>query len=93
MTERIIPVADLRYLHAVPHIPDVLTPATGLLSDTLSRPLRDLRISVTDPCNSRCVYFMPNVVFDPSYQFLPHSSLLPCEDITRIAKIFIAHCE
>ena len=59
MTERIIPVADLRYLHAVPHIPEILTPANGLLSDTLSRPLRDLRISVTDRCNFRCVYCMP----------------------------------
>jgi cyclic pyranopterin phosphate synthase len=54
MTERIIPVADLRYLHAVPHIPDVLTPANGLLSDTLSRPLRDLRISVTDRHTAPC---------------------------------------
>ena len=91
MTERIIPVADLRYLHAVPHIPEILTPANGLLSDTLSRPLRDLRISVTDRCNFRCVYCMPKEVFDTSYQFLPHSSLLSFEEITRIAKIFIAH--
>ncbi len=91
MTERIIPVADLRYLQAVPHIPETLIPATGLLSDKLGRPLRDLRISVTDRCNFRCVYCMPKEVFDKDHQFLPHSSLLSFEEITRIAKIFIAH--
>ncbi|MEY4368679.1 MAG: molybdenum cofactor biosynthesis protein [Pseudomonadota bacterium] len=91
MTERFIPVADLRYLQAVPHIPKTLTPATGLLSDQLARPLRDLRISVTDRCNFRCVYCMPTEVFDKDYQFLPQSSLLSFEEITRVAKIFIAH--
>ncbi len=91
MTERIIPVADLRYLQAVPHIPQPLIPATGLLSDRLGRPLRDLRISVTDRCNFRCVYCMPKEIFDKDYQFLPHGLLLSFEEITRIAKIFIAH--
>ncbi len=91
MTERIIPVADLRYLQAVPHIPQPLIPATGLLSDKLGRPLRDLRISVTDRCNFRCVYCMPKEVFDKDYQFLPHGLLLSFEEITRVAKIFIAH--
>ena len=91
MTERIIPVADLRYLQSVPHIPETLTPATGLLSDTLGRPLRDLRISVTDRCNFRCVYCMPKSVFDKDYQFLPHELLLSFEEITRLTKIFIAH--
>ena len=91
MTERIIPVADLRYLHAIPTIPATLEPATGLLADKLARPLRDLRISVTDRCNFRCVYCMPKEVFDKDYQFLPHSSLLSFEEITRITKIFIAH--
>ena len=91
MTERFIPVADLRYLQAVPHIPQTLNPATGLLSDQLARPLRDLRISVTDRCNFRCVYCMPKEVFDKDYQFLPQSSLLSFEEITRVAKIFVAH--
>ncbi|MFN5099090.1 MAG: radical SAM protein, partial [Burkholderiaceae bacterium] len=91
MTERFIPVADLRYLQSVPHIPQPLTPATGLLSDRLARPLRDLRISVTDRCNFRCVYCMPKEVFDKDYPYLPHASLLSFEEITRIAKIFIAH--
>lgn len=91
MTERIIPVADLRYLHALPTIPATLSPATGLLADKLARPLRDLRISVTDRCNFRCVYCMPKEVFDKDYQFLPQTSLLSFEEITRITKIFIAH--
>ena len=91
MSERFIPVADLRYLQSVPHIPQPLIPATGLLSDTLARPLRDLRISVTDRCNFRCVYCMPKEVFDKDYQFLPHSSLLSFEEITRVTKIFVAH--
>ncbi len=91
MTERIIPVADLRYLQAVPHIPEKLLPATGLLSDKLGRPLRDLRISVTDRCNFRCVYCMPKEIFDKDYQFLPHGLLLSFEEITRVAKIFVAH--
>ncbi len=79
MTERIIPVADLRYLQAIPHIPEQLVPATGLLSDRLSRPLRDLRISVTDRCNFRCVYCMPKEVFDNNYEFLPQNLLLSFE--------------
>ncbi len=91
MTERIIPVADLRYLQAVPHIPELLTAPTGLLSDKLARPLRDLRISVTDRCNFRCVYCMPKEVFDKDYAFLPHGLLLSFEEITRITKIFVAH--
>lgn len=91
MTERIIPVADLRYLQAVPHIPQPLLPATGLLADRLGRPLRDLRISVTDRCNFRCVYCMPKEIFDKDYQFLPHGLLLSFEEITRVAKIFVAH--
>ena len=91
MTERIIPVADLRYLHAIPTIPAILEPANGLLADKLARPLRDLRISVTDRCNFRCVYCMPKEVFDKDYQFLPQGSLLSFEEITRITKIFITH--
>jgi cyclic pyranopterin phosphate synthase len=91
MTERIIPVADLRHLPNLPTIPADLAPATGLLADTLARPLRDLRISVTDRCNFRCVYCMPKEIFDKDYHYLPHNSLLSFEEITRITKIFIAH--
>ena len=57
----------------------------------LGRPLRDLRISVTDRCNFRCSYCMPKEVFDKQYAFLPHSSLLSFEEITRTARLFVAH--
>ncbi|HSV51715.1 MAG TPA: GTP 3',8-cyclase MoaA, partial [Burkholderiaceae bacterium] len=55
------------------------------------RPLRDLRISVTDRCNFRCSYCMPKEVFDKDYPYLPHSALLTFEEITRLARQFVAH--
>ena len=58
-----------------------------MLLDTLNRPLRDLRISVTDRCNFRCVYCMPREVFDANYEFLPHSELLTFEEIVRLARV------
>jgi GTP 3',8-cyclase len=61
------------------------------LADTLGRPLRDLRISVTDRCNFRCSYCMPKEVFDKDYAYLPHQALLSFEEITRIASVFVAH--
>ena len=57
--------------------------------DRLNRPLRDLRISITDRCNFRCTYCMPKEVFDNDYAFLPHGELLTFEEITRIAKISV----
>lgn len=57
--------------------------------DTRNRPLRDLRISVTDRCNFRCSYCMPKEVFNSQYQYLPHSSLLSFEEITQLAKVFV----
>src|SRR5215212_7584368 len=62
---------------------------TGTLTDTLNRPLRDLRISVTDRCNFRCTYCMPKEVFGRDFQFLPSSQLLTFEEITRLARIFV----
>jgi GTP 3',8-cyclase len=62
-----------------------------MLTDTLNRPLRDLRISVTDRCNFRCVYCMPKEVFGSDYQFLERSQILSFEEITRLARIFVAH--
>ncbi len=91
MGETIIPLADLRYAAPVPVIPAQAIPATGLLADRLGRPLRDLRISVTDRCNFRCSYCMPKEVFDRDYVFLPQTSLLSFEEITRLARIFVAH--
>src|SRR6267378_2560599 len=61
----------------------------GALVDTRARPMRDLRISVTDRCNFRCVYCMPREVFDANHQFLPHSAILTFEEITRLARIFV----
>ena len=72
-------------------VPEQLEAPTGLLSDALARPLHDLRISVTDRCNFRCVYCMPKEVFDKDYAYLPHSSLLSFEEITRVAALFVAH--
>lgn len=60
----------------------------GLL-DTLARPLRDLRISVTDRCNYRCTYCMPAEIFGERYEFLPKPSLLTFEEICRLARIFV----
>ena len=88
---RMIPIADLRYRAAVPVIPATLRPADGHLADALGRPLRDLRISVTDRCNFRCSYCMPKEVFDRDYAFLPQTSLLSFEEIARLAKVFVAH--
>ena len=65
--------------------------ANGLLADQLGRQLHDLRISVTDRCNFRCSYCMPKEVFDKNYPYLPHSSLLTFEEITRLARVFMAH--
>ncbi len=62
-----------------------------LLTDTLNRPLRDLRISVTDRCNFRCVYCMPKEIFGPDYQFLERSQILTFEEITRLARVFVNH--
>ena len=91
MTEKVIPLADLRHQQIVPFIPSALEAPSGLLGDTLGRPLHDLRISVTDRCNFRCVYCMPKEVFDKDYAFLPQTSLLSFEEISRIARVFVAH--
>jgi cyclic pyranopterin phosphate synthase len=90
---RIIPLADARVLRAsvpAPHAVLPFTP-TGELADSRGRLLRDLRISVTDRCNFRCVYCMPKEVFGRDYPFLPQSELLSFEEIVRLARIFKAH--
>ncbi len=61
------------------------------LADTLKRPLRDLRISVTDRCNFRCVYCMPKEIFGPDYEYLRRDQILTFEEITRLAGLFVAH--
>ena len=57
--------------------------------DTFMRPLRDLRISVTDRCNFRCTYCMPKEVFNADYKFLRREQLLNFEEIVRISEIFV----
>ena len=64
----------------------VQLPSSGLV-DQRSRELRDLRISVTDRCNFRCVYCMPKEIFGRDYQFLDRGELLTFEEITRVAKV------
>ena len=58
------------------------------LEDTLHRPLRDLRVSITDRCNFRCVYCMPKEVYGRDYAFLPRRDLLTFEEIARLARVF-----
>jgi GTP 3',8-cyclase len=62
-----------------------------VVTDTLNRPLRDLRVSVTDRCNFRCVYCMPKEVFGRDHVFLPRDQLLDYEEIERLARAFVAH--
>ena len=94
MSERVIPLVDQRITRPpslVASVPEQRIAASGLLGDTLGRPLRDLRISVTDRCNFRCSYCMPKEVFDKDYAYLPHNALLSFEEITRISRIFVGH--
>ncbi len=58
--------------------------------DSLARPLRDLRLSVTDRCNFRCTYCMPKEVFGRGYDFLPKDAILTFEEYARLARVFIS---
>ena len=58
------------------------------LADTLARPLRDLRISVTDRCQFRCTYCMPREVFGRDFAFLPRAELLTFQQLARLARVF-----
>ncbi len=64
-------------------------PRGSPVTDTLQRPLRDLRISVTDRCNLRCTYCMPREVFDKKFVFLQRAELLSFEEITRLTRLAI----
>ncbi|HXY21784.1 MAG TPA: radical SAM protein, partial [Burkholderiaceae bacterium] len=89
MTDRVIPMLDARALRRPPKVPLDLTHATGALRDRLHRTLLDLRISVTDRCNFRCIYCMPKELFDNEHCYVPHGELLTFEEITRLARIFV----
>jgi cyclic pyranopterin phosphate synthase len=69
--------------------PDAMQAPAPIL-DQLGRPLRDLRISVTDRCNFRCVYCMPKEKFGKDHQFLERSALLSFEEIERVTRLFVA---
>ena len=60
-----------------------------MTEDVFRRPLRDLRVSVTDRCNFRCVYCMPKEIFGKDYVFLPQSEVLTFEEIARLVRIFV----
>ena len=90
MGERVFPLVDHRTVGLA--VPASAPPAPdGILRDTRGRPLRDLRISVTDRCNFRCSYCMPKEIFNSEYTWLPHSALLSFEEITRLARVFVGH--
>ena len=91
MAERSIPLVDHRLSSTRPAIPAGATAPDGRIADRLGRPLRDLRISVTDRCNFRCSYCMPKEVYDKDHRFLPHAELLSFEEVTRLARIFTLH--
>ncbi|HKU46950.1 MAG TPA: GTP 3',8-cyclase MoaA [Burkholderiales bacterium] len=79
--KKVIPLVSERRPAAAPF-------TGGRLVDTRARPMRALRISVTDRCNFRCVYCMPREVFE-QHQFLPHGAILTFEEIARLARIFV----
>jgi cyclic pyranopterin phosphate synthase len=91
MTIKIIPIIDLLSAGQLPLIPVNAAAPSGQTTDTRGRLLGDLRISVTDRCNFRCTYCMPKEVFGNDYQYLPRSELLSFEEITRMARLFVAH--
>ncbi|HEX7354497.1 MAG TPA: GTP 3',8-cyclase MoaA [Mycobacteriales bacterium] len=63
--------------------------ATGEVRDRLDRPVRDLRLSVTDRCNFRCTYCMPREVFGPDHAFLSREEILSYEEFTRLVRVFV----
>ena len=63
--------------------------STSPLLDVFGRPLRDLRVSVTDRCNFRCTFCMPAEIYGEKYHFLPKEELLTFEEITRLVRVFV----
>ena len=88
MVEKVIPIRLDEGKGLIPSIPGQLIATTTSTKDTRGRPLRDLRISVTDRCNFRCTYCMPKEIFDKDYPYLSHSDLLSFEEIARLTTIF-----
>jgi len=86
MAPKVIPLNQPRGPLPIPGLAGARAP--GPIEDSRARALRDLRISVTDRCNFRCVYCMPRDVFDDDYEFLPHAQILTFEEIVRLARVF-----
>jgi cyclic pyranopterin phosphate synthase len=94
MRSPIIPVDVLRPVLAVPENARIATSGVAFdgrpgTTDTLGRPTRDLRISVTDRCNFRCTYCMPREIFGRDFEFLPKDMVLTFEEIVRVARVFV----
>ncbi|MFT3757798.1 GTP 3',8-cyclase MoaA [Thauera sp.] len=85
---KVIPIHDAAV--PMPSGKTAAAPAAGAVLDRLGRSMHDLRISVTDRCNFRCIYCMPREVFDDDYAFLPRRELLSFEEILRVARLFVA---
>jgi cyclic pyranopterin phosphate synthase len=89
MTDRVIPLVYRRIQETAALLASAQPVPRGTLRDTRGRSVRDLRISVTDRCNFRCVYCMPKTVFGRDYPFLPRAEILSFEEIARIAGAFV----
>ena len=90
MNDRGLPLIDARRSAPAAAGATALPARPGPSTDSRGRRLADLRISVTDRCNFRCVYCMPKTVFGRDYPFMPHDDLLSFEEIARIARLFVA---
>jgi GTP 3',8-cyclase len=91
MTDIGVPIRAARFFRDLSDVSLELEEPTVTLVDTHRRELRDLRISVTDRCNFRCVYCMPKEIFGRDYAFMERDELLSFEEITRLARIAVAH--
>jgi len=93
--DKVIPLADIRSIGPAGRDAFVREAARAPIDrsiafvDQRGRPMHDLRISVTDRCNFRCVYCMPKDVFGRDYSFLPHAEVLTFEEIVRLARIHV----
>lgn len=90
MNDRVIPLLDARALGRGLELPVDIESAAEARTDRLQRRLLDLRVSVTDRCNFRCVYCMPREVFDNWHGYVPHDAVLRFEEIVRLARLFVA---
>ena len=91
MTDTDVLAPSAHFFRDMSDIPTELEAPTGTITDTRNRPLRDMRISVTDRCNFRCVYCMPKEIFGRDFMFMERDELLTFEEMTRLARIGAAN--